>query len=398
MQNDDLEFINCANVLKAIGTDLTQPSRAQIAKHLGLSRTAVSMVVKKLMAAHLISELETEKSGRGRPGTPLVLDGTHWHAIGAAYSSKLWTFCVVNLNGEPLLTHKEYVETTDQDETVKALLQGLGHVESKVNKPLLPGYGIGSPGLIDPKSGTVFRADDMGWTKPLPLKQLVEEATGKKAYIINRYRANGVAELTFGGHDLTKNIIYLGVGTGIAGSVYLEGTLLNSTKYRFGHMVIDPHGPLCGCGQYGCLQAMASEKALLTYARERMKEDLTFLAAYADQPITAKLLVDLAEGGDPHAQSCLSHIASALGIAILTLANVIAPDEIVIGGPIGDASTFLVDEVRKAAYAHLLDWQVSSLKISKGSQGDYGSVLGAAAFLLEQKMELLLGEGCPVIS
>ena len=106
MQNDDLEFINCANVLKAIGTDLTQPSRAQIAKYLGLSRTAVSMVVKKLMAAHLISELETEKSGRGRPGTPLVLDGTHWHAIGAAYSSKLWTFCVVNLNGEPLLPIK----------------------------------------------------------------------------------------------------------------------------------------------------------------------------------------------------------------------------------------------------------------------------------------------------
>lgn len=70
MQNDDLEFINCANVLKAIGTDLTQPSRAQIAKYLGLSRTAVSMVVKKLMAAHLISELETEKAGGDDPELP----------------------------------------------------------------------------------------------------------------------------------------------------------------------------------------------------------------------------------------------------------------------------------------------------------------------------------------
>jgi predicted NBD/HSP70 family sugar kinase len=129
-----------------------------------------------------------------------------------------------------------------------------------------------------------------------------------------------------------------------------------------------------------------------------MEEDPTFLASYADQPITAKLLIDLAEQGDVHAQSCLSHIASALGIAILTIANVIAPDEVVIGGPIGDASTFLVDEIRKAAYDHLLDWQVKALTISKGSQGDYGSVLGAAAFLLEQKMELLLGEGCPVIS
>ncbi|HPX28382.1 MAG TPA: ROK family transcriptional regulator [Sphaerochaeta sp.] len=398
MQNDDIEFINCANVLKAIETDLNQPSRAQIAKYLGLSRTAVSMVVKKLIAANLVTELEIEKSGRGRPGTPLALDGSYWHAIGAAYSLRLWTFCVVNLNGQPILTHTEHVETTDQDETVEVLLRGLRHVESKVDKPLLPGYGIGPPGLIDPKTGTVFRADDMGWIKELPLKRLVEEATGKKAFIINRYRANGVAELTFGGHDLTKNIMYIGVGTGIAGSVYFEGTLLNSTKYRFGHMVIDPHGPLCGCGQYGCLQAMASEKALLSYAHAKMEEDPTFLASYADQPITAKLLIDLAEQGDVHAQSCLSHIASALGIAILTIANVIAPDEVVIGGPIGDASTFLVDEIRKAAYDHLLDWQVKALTISKGSQGDYGSVLGAAAFLLEQKMELLLGEGCPTIS
>lgn len=398
MQNDDLEFINCTNVLKAIETDLIQPSRAQIAKFLGLSRTAVSMAVKKLIAAHLVSELETEKSGRGRPGTPLVLDGSYWHAIGSAYSSGLWSFQVVNLNGEPIFTHHEEIESTEQNETVQALLRGLEFIQSNVDKPLLPGFGIGSPGLIDPKSGTIFRADDLGWTDPLPLKQLIEEATGKKAYVINRYRANGVAELTFGKHDLTKNIVYLGVGTGIAGSVYLEGELLNSTKYRFGHMVIDPRGPLCRCGQRGCLQAMASTSALLSCAQAKMNKDPEFLAAYANQPLTTKLLIDLAERGDPHAQSCLAHIASVLGIAISTLANVIAPDEVVIGGPIGDASTYLVDETRKAVYQHLLDWQVDSLTISKGSQGDHGSVLGAAAFLLEQKMELLLGEGCPALA
>ena len=98
----------------------------------------------------------------------------------------------------------------------------VAHVESKVDKPLLPGYGIGPPGLIDPKTGTVFRADDR-LDQGAPLKRLVEEATGKRRYH-QCYRANGVAELTFGG-DLTKNIMYIGVGTGIAGSVYFEGTL-----------------------------------------------------------------------------------------------------------------------------------------------------------------------------
>lgn len=395
MQNDDLEFINCTNVLHCIESELEKPSRAQVAQHLGLSRTAVSMIVQRLMRAGLVKELESEKSGRGRPGTPLVLDDATWHAIGAAYYSGTWNFVVINLLGRIVMQQQIPVFSTDMDTIVIALEEGLLSMKEGCPGSMLPGFGIGSPGLVDHRTGSVFRADDLGWKTLLPMKEIIEERTGVRAFVINRYRANGLAEIRFGNHDRAHNMIYLGIGTGISGSIYLDRVLLNSTKYRLGHIVIDPNGPVCGCGQHGCLQAMASERALIAYARSRMEQVPTFLSSIRGFPLSGKAIVELAEAGDTDARACIEHIAQPIAIAICTLVNVIAPDEVIIGGPLGDTSTYLVDCVRSEVYKHLLDWQAADMLITKGTQGDFGAAVGAATFLLEHKLELILNEESP---
>ncbi|MDD3943001.1 MAG: ROK family transcriptional regulator [Sphaerochaetaceae bacterium] len=395
MQNDDLEFINCKDVLRCIEHELDKPSRAQVAQHLGLSRTAISMIAQRLIKVGLVKELESAKKGRGRPGTPLVPDDSTWHAIGAAYYSGTWSFVVINLLGKVVVKHHMPVISTDMDKIVTSLIEGLRYMRSCCPGTMLQGFGIGSPGLVDHRTGSVFRADDLGWKEILPIKEIVEQRTGVRAFVINRYRANGLAEIRFGNHNRSHNMIYLGIGTGIAGSIYLDRVLLNSTKYRLGHMVIDPNGPVCGCGQHGCLQAMASEGALISYARSRMEQDPTFLGPIRRTTLSGKMIAKLAEEGDDNARQCIAHIAQPLAIAICTLANAIAPDEVIIGGPLGDTSSYLVDCVRSRVYERLLDWQVADMVISKGTQGDYGAAIGSATFLLDHKLELIFGESCP---
>lgn len=397
MQIDDLEFINCQNVLHCIERDIYQPSRAQIAKHVGLSRTAVSLIVNRLIKVGLIKELDKKVEGRGRPGIPLVIDGSIWHAIGAAYYSGTWSFVIVNLLGEIITSHHMSVLSTEQDIILETLIQGLEYMRSICPHKMIPGFGIGAPGLVDKKTGSILRADDLGWHEAIPIKAIVEKKTGLPVFIINRYQASGLSEIRYGNHKDSPNIIYLGIGTGIAGSLYLGNKLFNTTNYRIGHMVIDPHGPRCGCGQEGCLQAMASEGALLMYAREQMDKTPGFLSKTQGKNLTGMLIVQLAEEGDPDARSCIEYISNPLAIGVSTLANVVAPNEIIIGGPLGDASAYLVDCVRNRVKAHLLDWQNEVIAITQGTQGPqgyFGSAIGAATFMLDQKLELVMGGNC----
>lgn len=389
MQNDYLEFLNICHIQQAIEHELETPSRAQIAAHLGLSRTATSVIVQKLLQAGLIRELEVARKGRGRPGTPLVLNESAWYGIGAAFYSLQWTFVIIDLAGHLVESHQIGVLSTTPEEVVETLLEGLAYIRQRCPEQMLPAVGIGAPGLVDHKTGSIYRADDFGWTKSIPLKEIVEKETGLRAYILNRYWTNGLAEIRNGAHENSKNIVYLGIGSGISGSIYLDRKLQNSTRYRLGHMVIDANGPRCGCGQQGCLQALASEGALLAFAREKMALDPEFFPIARKRVLTGSLITLLADEGNRDAQLCIDYIAKSLAIAVCTLANVIAPDEIIIGGPLGGSSYYLIDQVRALVNERLLDWQREEIQITKGYHDLYGPAVGAALYMIEHKMELL---------
>ena len=132
MHNDDLEFLNCSNMMEVIENTLPNPSRAQVAKHLGLSRTATSMIAQKLIEGGLIVELETVKKGRGRPGTPLAVNTNHWHALGAAYLENAWRFVIVNLGGEVVESMDLPVPSTEPEDLIQTLIEGFTMMRDKL--------------------------------------------------------------------------------------------------------------------------------------------------------------------------------------------------------------------------------------------------------------------------
>ena len=141
------------------------------------------------------------------------------------------------------------VKDNSQQEILGALLEGLKYMKANSQPKLLPAFGVGAPGLVDARKGTIERADDLGWNNTILLGDLIRKSTGLDSFILNRYCANGIEEIEK--KQYTKrfeNIVYLGMGTAMAGTVFLGGKFVENTKYRLGHIVIDPNGERCHCG------------------------------------------------------------------------------------------------------------------------------------------------------
>src|SRR5258706_5145928 len=176
---------------------------------------------------------------------------------------------------------------------------------------------IGAPGPIDLKRGILVNPPNLPW-KNAPLAQMLSRATGAKVRLANDADMAALGEFHRGAGRGTKNMIYITWSTGVGGGLIIDGKLHrggHGTAGEIGHMIIDPNGPLDNCGQRGCLEAFVSGRAL-----ER------------DTGQPASELFAAARNGDREAQLIVERAARYMGIALISLTNVVDPERFVIGG------------------------------------------------------------------
>jgi len=408
-KSDSLEWKTARDVLACI--EKTEDcSRAGIAKTLGLSRTTVSTIVGKFIRAGLVEERRGGANGRGRPGSPLSLTQDVWFALGAEFHSRQWVFAVTDLSGRIVRTRRVALEETTPEEFLDKLIVGLRYMMKSAPKRLLSAVGIGAPGLVDCETGTIIRADDLGW-RNVPVRARIEAKLGIEASLLNRNRASGLAEARFGAGRGVHDFVYIGIGTGISAAIVADGVLVHGANYgagEIGHVILDPEGPLCGCGKHGCLQALASGSAMVRTARgviEGRPDDVPGIPEAKARALrrTTSLGRILAEGnalsgeaicaeackGDPLAVFCVEEAARHLGIAVANLVTTFNPDKIVLGGPVGNLGEPLLGSVRREAGRWAMEHSFSALGIEAGILGEYTGALGAACLVLDRKLELL---------
>ncbi len=285
----------------------------------------------------------------------------------------------------------DYRETraeAGQEAVVERMLASARQVmaEAEMSPSQVAAVGVGAPGPLNVTKGVVVAPPNLpGWDR-VPLKRLIEEGLGIATFLENDANAAALGEHRFGAGRGVEHMIYVTVSTGIGGGLILDGELYHGDSGmagEIGHITILPYGPLCGCGNRGCLEALASGTAIARQARERVAHGVsTRIADLAEgdpERITAKLVADAAEQGDVEAQEILDEAMYYLGIGMANLVNLFNPQMIVIGGGLAKIGEPLFESVRRAIERRAFRAQAQAVRIVRAALEDKVGVLGAAA-------------------
>jgi N-acetylglucosamine repressor len=318
-------------------------SRADVARLTGLTRTTVSDVVEGLLAGGLCREVGRGPSTGGKAPILLEVPDEARLLVGVDLGDRVFTAATVNLRGEILARVDVPSEDTDGDVALGLALDLIGQVLGTADGPIL-GIGIGAPGLVDTSTGTVIQAVKRDWRR-LPLGAIVAERFGLPVHVANDSQAAGLAEHVFGAVR-GPNLITVKVGQGIGAGLVLNGELYEGDGYgagEIGHTVVDPTGELCRCGRHGCLETVASARAVLNQ-----------LALQRGHAISMDRALDEFRSGDQQARRVVIEAGRRLGIALGALVGALHVRRIVLAGTMTAFGDEWLDAVASAAAGHAL--------------------------------------------
>jgi len=273
---------------------------------------------------------------------------------------------------------------------IKSIVDLLRFIEEwSLNKRFeIVGIGLGIPGLIDFTTGVVEILPNFPKMKGFPIIEELKKYFNYKLCYENDASAALMGEYRFGAGRGFNDLICFTLGTGIGGAVLTDGKLLRGPEGfagELGHITLDPNGPLCGCGNRGCLETLASASAIVRRANEIMdeKEIKTSLSEYLEKEkkLTASLIAQEANKGDFLAQKVYEEVGRWLGIAIGSLANVFNAHLFLIGGGIANAGDILFNPMKEEAFKRALPGIRDKIEIKKFKFGEDAGVIGASSLV-----------------
>ena len=288
-------------------------------------------------------------------------------------------------NSAPTRAEMGYQSTIDN---IKDVIK-LSLKETNTPQDHITGIGFGLPGQIDSENGVVRLLPNIpGWVN-VPLAKIMEEEFGIETKVDNDVRVATLGEYHFGAGRGCKNLICLTVGTGIGSGIIINGQLVRGASMsagEIGHMVLqDIHGPICGCGDTGCLEALASGPAIVEMANNYITggKSTKFRELAAGAPITPYIVYEAAKLDDAVAKKIFEITGYWIGIALSSVVNLLNPERIVIGGGVAQAGDLLFDPIREIINKRSLKISADAVKIVPAELGESAGVVGAS--LLVQK-------------
>jgi len=274
------------------------------------------------------------------------------------------------------------------DRIMKTIQKALA--AANVDSSELHGIGVGCPGPLDLDKGIILEAPNLGW-RNVKLKDTLEKAFKCPAVIANDVDAGLYGEYRVGGAKKAHCALGVFPGTGIGGACVYEGELIRGkvgSCMEIGHIQVEPNGRLCGCGQRGCLETVASRLAIASEAATAaFRGEAPYLLENAGtdlKSIKSGVLSRSIQAGDKAIKRIVSDAAYKMGIAVAGVVNLMAPDMVVLGGGLVEAMPNLfVDQVHQAVSDHAMESFIGGLTVAAAQLGDDAAVMGAAALVSE---------------
>jgi predicted NBD/HSP70 family sugar kinase len=349
MQKVDLAYARLASseVARDINRDVileviraNQPiSRAELARLSGLQRSTVSLIVNQLIEERWVREGGTAHLPRGRRPTMVGLNDNLVMLV-ADIRPRLATVAIVDLNGR-FLSRAQLPVTSDPERTIAGIVESMLRMKQSHAQRSFEGVGITLPGRVDSATQRLRFAPNLGWSD-FDIKRALEKGTGMAVEMDNAANACLLAETWFGGMDGVRNAVLVTIAEGVGTGILCNGQIIygnHGMAGEFGHVPLDPNGPLCGCGARGCWETFASSTAALRYYAESKPK------------IVARSIEDLlrlAGEEDPNAIAALTRQAEYVGYGLRTISAALAPEVILIAGEIVAAWGRLAPVIEKA--------------------------------------------------
>ena len=233
------------------------------------------------------------------------------------------------------------------------------------------GVGLVVTGIVDERRGLAVRSENVGW-RDVPVRSLVERATGLPVGFGHDVRAGTLAEWRLGAGQGLQDLVFVPIGTGVSAGIVVQGRLVSGGGYagEIGHVDLG-HGEPCACGGHGCMEAVASAAAI---SRR--------YAAASGRPVSdAREVAERMAAGDPAARQVWADAMAALGLALAWTAAILAPEVILLGGGLARAGRPLFEPVGQALDRHL--GAVRRPRLVPAALEDEAGVLGAALLARE---------------
>lgn len=342
-----------------------QQSRADVARSTGLTRVTVSDLVAELIDEGLVVELgrrevlTTESAQRGKPAILLDIDRSAFHIIGIDLGDySVFRGAVLDLGGRILERAELALDGSTGGEAEQKVISLVQSLLAQTTAPIL-GIGIGSPGVVD-DAGLVLRAPNLGWAD-VPLQAALAERFSLPVVVVNDANAAGLAEHSFGESD--GDTMLVKVGNGVGAGLILGGRQLFGSRFtagEIGHVVVDPDGEPCSCGNFGCLET--------SLAIPRLDSALTAATTSAARDAVLRVA------------------GERLGIALAPVVAALGLAEVVLSGPATFLGGALAESAERTLRARTMAAPGSKITLRLSTLGDDIVLHGAAAAVLSTQL------------
>lgn len=351
-------------------------SCAELSKSTGLTQKSVYEISSGLIEEDFIYESAIGKSGGGRKPAILSLKPNAYYSIGVDID-------VCYLKGVLLDTTGRIIEQLTlnlQVSLYEEYLHGITNLvnklidKNKIPKARLLGVGISIPGFINAKTKHVVMAPNLGF-KDKDLITDLKQSIPFKIYMENEALASAISEKWFGDCKSDENFICINIKSGIGAGIFMLNKPYRGvvgSAGEIGHIPLDNNGPICACKNRGCLETLASTKAILSNAKKTYKYDMTI-----------ENLIEKARMGEKEALALFENAAKSLGTVIAYLVNIFNPSKVILGKDFILYSDFELSLIKKKVKNFALEPNFKAVKIKSSSLGEMSSVLGAS--ILPQK-------------
>lgn len=300
-------------------------------------------------------------------------------------------FAILTQNGEIL--QKWSIKTDIQNEGKHIVPNIIKSIQQHLNLYGMTsddfwGIGMGSPGTVDRDKGTVIGAYNLNWSTLQRVKEFMEAGTNIPFFIDNDANAAAMGERWKGAGEGSANVVFITLGTGVGGGITAEGNLVHGTAGvagEIGHIIVDPDGYQCTCGNRGCLETVASATGIVRLARHLSEEfsGESELKSFIDhgEKVTSETVFNEAKLGDMLAQIVADRFYFYLGLACSHIANILNPETIVIGGGVSAAGDMLIKGVEVYFQKFAFPQVRTTTKIKLARLGNEAGVVGAASLV-----------------